>query len=88
MFLGGAVVAMAWAINRPEIVLLICFIYTCEALSVVIQMSYFKITHGKRIFKMSPIHHHYEMSGWSEVKIVTVFTTVAAIFAVLSYFAY
>ena len=45
-------------------------------------------THGKRIFKMSPIHHHYEMSGWSEVKIVTVFTTVAAIFAVLSYFAY
>ena len=88
MFLGGAVVAMAWAINRPEIVLLICIIYTCEALSVVIQMSYFKITHGKRIFKMSPIHHHYEMSGWSEVKIVTVFTTVAAIFAVLSFFAY
>lgn len=88
MFLGGAVVAMAWAINRPEIILLICFIYTCEALSVVIQMSYFKITHGKRIFKMSPIHHHYEMSGWSEVKIVTVFTAVSAVFAVLSYFAY
>ena len=88
MFLGGAVVAMAWAINRPEIILLSCIIYTCEALSVVIQVLYFKATHGKRIFKMSPIHHHYEMSGWSEVKIVTVFTTVRAIFAVLSYFAY
>ena len=88
MFLGGAVVAMAWAINRPEIILLICIIYTCEALSVVIQVLYFKATHGKRIFKMSPIHHHYEMSGWSEVKIVSVFTFVAAVFAVLSYFAY
>lgn len=88
MFLGGAVVAMAWAINRPEIILLSCIIYTCEALSVVIQVLYFKATHGKRIFKMSPIHHHYEMSGWSEVKIVTVFTAVRAIFAVLSYFAY
>ena len=82
------VVAMAWAINRPEIILLICVIYTCEALSVVIQVLYFKATHGKRIFKMSPIHHHYEMSGWSEVKIVTVFTFVSTIFAVLSYFAY
>jgi phospho-N-acetylmuramoyl-pentapeptide-transferase len=88
MFLGGAVVAMAWAINRPEIVLLICIIYTCEALSVVIQMSYFKITHGKRIFKMSPIHHHYEMSGWSEVKIVTVFSFVQLVASVLAYFAY
>ncbi len=88
MFLGGAVVAMAWAINRPEIILLSCIIYTCEALSVVIQVLYFKATHGKRIFKMSPIHHHYEMSGWSEVKIVTVFTAVRAVFAVLSYFAY
>ena len=88
MFLGGAVVAKAWAINRPEIILLICIIYTCEALSVVILVLYFKATHGKRIFKMSPIHHHYEMSGWSEVKIVTVFSLVAAVFAVLSYFAY
>ena len=88
MFLGGAVVAMAWAVNRPELLVFTGLIYACEALSVVIQVLYFKATHGKRIFKMSPIHHHYEMSGWSEVKIVTVFTTVAAIFAVLSYFAY
>ena len=85
MFLGGAVVAMAWAVNRPEILVLIGIIYTCEALSVVIQMTYFKITHGKRIFKMSPIHHHFEMSGWSEVKIVWIFSTIAAVFAVLSF---
>ncbi len=88
MFLGGAVVAMAWAVNRPEILVFMGIIYTCEALSVVIQVAYFKATHGKRIFKMSPIHHHYEMSGWSEIKIVTVFTTVRLIFAALGYFAF
>ncbi|MEG1800527.1 MAG: phospho-N-acetylmuramoyl-pentapeptide-transferase, partial [Oscillospiraceae bacterium] len=85
MFLGGAVVAMAWAINRPEILVLIGIVYTCEALSVVIQVTYFKLSHGKRIFKMSPIHHHFEMCGWSEVKIVWIFSSVAAVFAVLSF---
>lgn len=85
MFLGGSVVAMAWAINCPEILVLVGIVYTCEALSVVIQVTYFKLTHGKRIFKMSPIHHHYEMSGWSEIKIVTVFSFVAVIFGLLSY---
>ncbi|MEG1782450.1 MAG: phospho-N-acetylmuramoyl-pentapeptide-transferase, partial [Oscillospiraceae bacterium] len=88
MFLGGAVVAMAWAINRPEILLIIGIIYTCEALSVVIQVTYFKITHGKRIFKMSPIHHHFEMSGWSEIKIVTIFSIIALIFAVLAFLTF
>ena len=88
MFLGGAVVAMAWAVNRPEIILFMGFIYACEAFSVVIQVSYFKATHGKRIFKMSPIHHHYEMSGWSEVKIVTVFSLVQLIFTVLGVMGY
>ena len=85
MFLGGSVVAMAWAVNRPEVLVLIGIIYTIEALSVVIQVTYFKLTHGKRIFKMSPIHHHYEMSGWSEVKIVCVFSAVAIIFSGLAY---
>ena len=88
MFLGGAVVAMAWAVNRPEILLFMGIIYTCEAMSVVIQVLYFKATHGKRIFKMSPIHHHYEMSGWSEVKIVTVFSIVRAVFALLGVVGY
>ena len=85
MFLGGSVVAMAWAVNRPEVLVLIGIIYTIEAMSVVIQRVYFKLTHGKRIFKMSPIHHHYEMSGWSEVKIVCVFSVIAIIFSGLAY---
>ena len=88
MFLGGAVVAMAWAVNRPEVILPMGIVYTCEALSVVIQVTYFKLTHGKRIFKMSPIHHHFEMSGWSEIKIVTVFSTVRAVFALLAYIGF
>ena len=85
MFLGGSVIAMAWAVNRPEVLVLIGIIYTIEALSVVIQRIYFKLTHGKRIFKMSPIHHHYEMSGWSEVKIVCVFSAIAVVFTALAY---
>ncbi len=88
MFLGGAVVAMAWAVNRPELLVFMGFIYAVEAFSVVIQMSYFKITHGKRIFKMSPIHHHYEMSGWSEVKIVCIFTLIQFICVIAGYFSY
>ena len=52
--------------------------------SVILQVSYFKATHGKRLFKMSPIHHHFEMCGWSEVKIVSVFSIVTAIFGVIS----
>ena len=85
MFLGGSVVAMAWAVDRPEVLVLIGIIYTIETLSVVIQVTYFKLTHGKRIFKMSPIHHHYEMSGWSEVKIVCVFSAVTIVFSALAY---
>ncbi len=88
MFLGGAVVGMAWAINRPEILVLMGALYIIEAMSVVIQVSYFKITKGKRIFKMSPIHHHFEMSGWSEVKIVTAFSIVTVLFVYLSYIYY
>lgn len=88
MFLGGAVVAMAWAVNRPEILVISGLLYTCEALSVVIQVTYFKLTHGKRIFKMSPIHHHFELSGWKEEKIVLVFTLVAAAASALGYFAF
>ena len=88
MFLGGAVVAMAWAVNRPEILVFMGIIYTCEALSVVIQVTYFKITHGKRIFKMSSIHHHFEMCGWSEVKIVTIFTAIRTIFAAVGYLTF
>ncbi len=76
MFLGGMVVALAYAIDCPLILVFFGIIYVIEALSDVIQIGYFKITHGKRIFKMAPIHHHFEMCGWKERKIVTVFTLV------------
>ena len=76
MFLGGAVVAIAFASGRPILLILFGIVYILEALSVVLQVFWFKTT-KKRIFKMSPIHHHFEMSGWSEEKICFVFSTVA-----------
>ncbi len=74
--LGGFVAAAAYMLNMPLFIPLIGLIYAAELLSVVLQVSYFKITHGKRIFKMTPIHHHFELSDWSETRIVTVFTIV------------
>ncbi|MCR4593722.1 MAG: phospho-N-acetylmuramoyl-pentapeptide-transferase [Clostridiales bacterium] len=79
MFLGGLVVALAYAINCPLILLLFGILYVIEGLSDVLQIGYFKLTHGKRIFKMAPIHHHFEMCGWKERKIVSVFALVNAI---------
>ena len=86
LFLGGYICALAYALNLPIILIVIALPYLLEMLSVVLQVTYFKLTHGKRLFKMSPIHHHFEMCGWSEVKIVVVFSVFAAvcgIFAVL-----
>lgn len=76
MFLGGMVVALAYAVGCPLILLPVGIVYVAEGLSDAIQIVYFKLTHGKRIFKMAPIHHHFELSGWSEKKIVSVFTVV------------
>ncbi len=76
MFLGGMVVAISYCLECPLILLLTGIIYVIEAMSDVIQIGYFKLTHGKRIFKMAPIHHHFEMSGWKENKIVIVFSLV------------
>ncbi|MDL2215795.1 phospho-N-acetylmuramoyl-pentapeptide-transferase [Ruminococcaceae bacterium OttesenSCG-928-N02] len=84
MYLGGAVVTFAYGMGRPELLFLLGIVYVLEALSVVIQVTYFKTTHGKRIFKMSPIHHHFEMSGWGENKIVWVFSGVAFIGVLLA----
>ncbi len=75
MFLGGMVVAMSFNLNCPIILLLAGFVYLAEAVSVILQVLYFKKT-GKRLFKMSPIHHHFEKCGWSEITIVTVFSLV------------
>lgn len=79
MFLGGMVVALAYALGSPLILLAVGVVYVLEGLSDVLQIGYFKLTKGKRIFKMAPIHHHFEMSGWSEKKIVIVFTCVSLI---------
>ena len=83
--LGGAVAAMALLTHTELLLILIGIIYVCETLSVMIQVSYFKLTHGKRVFRMTPIHHHFEMGGWSEWKIVTVFTLVSVVASVLGY---
>ena len=84
LFLGGIVCAMAFAMDMHVLMLLIGVMYLVEMFSVMMQVSYFKITHGKRIFRMTPIHHHFEMGGWSETKIVVVFSTVTAICGIAS----
>ncbi|MEE0958308.1 MAG: phospho-N-acetylmuramoyl-pentapeptide-transferase [Ruminococcus sp.] len=85
LFLGGIVCALAFATRMPILLLPLGIVYLCEMFSVMLQVSYFKLTHGKRLFKMSPIHHHFEMCGWSEVKIVGVFSLVTAIFGGISF---
>jgi len=87
LFLGGAVCAMAFAYDMPLILIPVGLVYIVETLSDIIQVLYFKATHGKRFFKMAPIHHHFEMCGWSEWKIVIVFSLVTALLCALSYFA-
>ena len=78
LFLGGMVVALAFGLRRPLLLVFIGIVYVVEALSDIIQIGSVKLT-GKRVFKMAPIHHHFEMSGWSEVKIVAVFSAVTAV---------
>lgn len=85
LFLGGVVCAMAFALEMPLILILVGFVYMCETLSVILQVGYFKLTHGKRIFKMTPIHHHFEMCGWKEEKIVLSFTAVSAVMCILAW---
>lgn len=79
LFLGGAVAALGYMCKCPLILLPVGIIYVIETMSDVIQIGYFKITHGKRIFKMAPIHHHFELCGWKEKKICVVFSLVSAI---------
>ena len=85
LFLGGAVAALAFAYDMPLILILVGIVYICETMSDILQVGYFKLTHGKRIFKMAPLHHHFEMCGWNEKKVVAVFTTVSTIFCVLAF---
>lgn len=90
LFLGGAVAGMAFAFDMPLIILVTGILYVIEALSDVLQVGYFKLTHGKRIFRMAPFHHHLEMGGWTgkkwtEKELFSLFTGVSTIFALLSF---
>ncbi len=83
LFLGGAVCALAFGVDMPILLILIGIIYIVEILSVVLQVTYFKLSHGKRIFKMAPIHHHFEMCGWNENKICFVFSGVTLLAGII-----
>ena len=92
LFLGGAVCGMAFALDMPLILILVGLVYIVETVSVILQVGYFKLTkrlradhQGQRIFKMTPIHHHFEMCGWSEVKIWIVFVSVSILMCLIAY---
>ena len=83
--LGGFVSSFALITRLPLFIVIVGIIYLCEVLSVMIQVGYFKMTHGKRFFRMAPIHHHFELGGWSETRVVAVFTTVTIICSLLAF---
>jgi len=85
LFLGGAVCAMAFALDVPLVLVLVGIVYIAETMSDIIQVGYFKLTHGKRIFRMAPLHHHLELGGWSEVRIVLTFTGITIAFCLLAF---
>ena len=85
--LGGFVAAEAFMLKVPLFIIIVAFIYLAEILSVMLQVSYFKITHGKRIFKMSPIHHHFELSGFEETRVVAMFTVVTILCCFIGFIA-
>ena len=85
LFLGGAVCALAFALDIPLILVLVGIIYIIETLSDIIQILYFKATHGKRFFRMAPLHHHFELGGWSEVRIVFTFAGITVLFCLLAF---
>ena len=85
--LGGFVAGAAYMMQMPLFILLVGLIYLVEVLSVIIQVTYFKKTHGKRIFKMAPIHHHFELCGWSETRVVAVFSIITAVMCLIALLA-
>ncbi len=84
--LGGFVAAAAYMMQMPLFIVIVGFIYVIEVLSVMMQVTYFKVTGGKRIFKMAPIHHHFELCGWSETRVVAVFSIVTALLCLVALF--
>lgn len=90
LFLGGAIAALAFAYDMPLILITLGIIYIIETISDIIQVTYFKLTHGKRVFKMAPFHHHLEMGGWTgkkwkEKELFALFTSVSLVFAIISF---
>jgi len=83
--LGGFVAATAYMMQMPVFILIVGLIYWVEILSVMLQVGYFKLTHGKRIFRMAPIHHHFELGGWSETRVVAVFSVVTTLLCLIAY---
>lgn len=83
--LGGFVASAAYMMQMPMFILIVGLIYWIEILSVMIQVGYFKMTHGKRVFRMAPIHHHFELGGWSETRVVAVFSIITAILCLIAY---
>jgi phospho-N-acetylmuramoyl-pentapeptide-transferase len=86
LFLGALVIGAAFQAGIPWAGLSVCAVFIIELLSSTLQILYFKLTHGKRLFKMAPIHHHFEQCGWSENTVVLVFTLAEALFCILAYF--
>ena len=86
LFLGGLIVGMSFMIDDPLIILIVALVCVIETISVILQVGYFKLSHGKRLFKMAPLHHHLEMCKWSENKIVFVFSILTALFCSIAWF--
>lgn len=85
--LGGFVAAIALILHMPLFIVIVGLIYLVEVISVILQVGYFKLTHGKRIFKMAPIHHHFELCGWSETRVVAVFSIITALLCLIALMA-
>ena len=85
LFLGGAVCGLAFALDIPLVLILVGIIYIAETFSDILQVAYFKVTHGKRIFRMAPLHHHLELGGWSEVKLFCVFSGITVATCILAF---
>ncbi|MDO4804945.1 MAG: phospho-N-acetylmuramoyl-pentapeptide-transferase [Lachnospiraceae bacterium] len=85
--LGGFVIGMAYVLQMPIYIILVGIIYLAEVISVMMQVGYFKMTHGKRIFRMAPIHHHFELGGWSETRVVAIFTIITIIACMIGFLA-
>ncbi|MBQ4300912.1 MAG: phospho-N-acetylmuramoyl-pentapeptide-transferase, partial [Lachnospiraceae bacterium] len=85
--LGGFVAGTAYMMQMPLFIIIVGLIYLVEVVSVILQVGYFKLTHGKRIFRMAPIHHHFELGGWSETRVVAVFSIITILVCAVAYFA-